>query len=94
MEVVDTLINGVLLILIGALISWQLSGRFKAFETRFQTFETRFEAFEARFQALEGRMDNVQRSVDGMRSDLTQVALAVGTRPQIGPAPEPDPAAG
>jgi hypothetical protein len=75
MDVLDTLINGVLLILIGALISWQLSGRFKAFETRFQ-------AFDARFQALEGRMDTLQRSVDGMRSDLTRVALAVGMRPE------------
>ncbi len=67
MEIVQTISNAVVLILVGALISWQLSGRFKAFESR--------------FQALEARLDNIQRSVDGLRSDLTQVALAVGLQP-------------
>ena len=67
MEFLGTVTNAVLLILVGGLISWQLSGRFKAFESR--------------FQALETRLDNLQRSVDGLRSDLTQVALAVGMQP-------------
>jgi hypothetical protein len=31
---------------------------------------------------LDGRIDTLQSSVDAMRSDLTQVALAVGTRPR------------
>ncbi|MGH2691387.1 MAG: hypothetical protein ACRDHM_02680 [Actinomycetota bacterium] len=37
-----------------------------------------------RFKALEARMDTLQRSVDGVRSDLTQVALAVGTKRESG----------
>ena len=31
---------------------------------------------------LVGRIDTLQSSVDAMRSDLTQVAFAVGTRPR------------
>lgn len=37
-----------------------------------------------RFRALESRIDTLQRSVDGVRSDLTQVALAVGTERESG----------
>ena len=74
MEVLGTVTNAVLLILVGGLISWQLSGRFKIVEDRFK-------AVDDRFQALEARLDNLQRSVDGLRSDLTQVALAVGMQP-------------
>ena len=73
MEVLSTVTNAVLLILVGGLLSWQMNGRFKA---------------------VQGQIDTLQRSVDGLRSDLTQVALAVGTRPRIGPAPEPGSPAG
>jgi hypothetical protein len=37
---------------------------------------------KARFDALERRMDRFEASLDSMRSDLTQVALAVGARPR------------
>lgn len=33
-------------------------------------------------QRLDGRIDSLERTVDGMRSDLTQVALAVGVKPR------------
>jgi hypothetical protein len=33
-------------------------------------------------ERLEHRIDGLQASVDAMRSDLTQVALAVGVRPR------------
>jgi hypothetical protein len=36
---------------------------------------------KGRFDALERRMEQFQGSLDSMRSDLTQVALAVGARP-------------
>jgi hypothetical protein len=69
MDILGTVTNAVLLILVGGLLSWQGSGRFKS---------------------LEARMDRLEHAVDGIRSDLTQVALAVGTRPRIGPPPEPN----
>ena len=61
----------------------RLDGRFETLETRldsrFDTFETRF---DHRVDTLEGRFDGLQASIDAMRSDLTQVALAVGVRPR------------
>ena len=53
-------------------------------------FDGRFDSFEARFDGridtlqshLEGRIDTLQSSMDATRSDLTQVALAVGARPR------------
>jgi hypothetical protein len=72
MELNETAANAALLLLIGGLLSWQMSGRFKA--------------LEGRLRSLEGRMDLLQSSVDGIRSDLTQVALVVGTRPETGSA--------
>ena len=61
----------------------RLDGRFEALESR---LDGRFEGLESRLDhradTLEGRFDGLQASVDAMRSDLTQVALAVGTRPR------------
>lgn len=70
MDILGTVTNAVLLILVGGLLSWQLGGRFKAVDDR--------------FKALETRLDSLQRSVDGIRSDLTQVALAVGMKRESG----------
>jgi predicted nuclease with TOPRIM domain len=41
--------------------------------------ESRFDGLESRFDR---RFDALQSSMDAMRSDLTQVALAVGVRPR------------
>jgi hypothetical protein len=38
--------------------------------------------FQHRIDSLERRMDTSQASIDVMRSDLTQVALAVRVRPR------------
>jgi hypothetical protein len=37
---------------------------------------------KGRFDRLEQRMERLEERFDRMRSDLTQVALAVGVRPQ------------
>ncbi len=62
--------------------------RFEGIERRFEGIERRFEAMEHRMERLEERLehriDALQASVDAMRSDLTQVALAVGVRPRAG----------
>jgi len=65
--------------------------RFEAIDRRFEAVDRRFDAIDHRFEAqdqrfdrlehrLEQRLDVFQASVDAMRSDLTQVALAVGVR--------------
>ena len=49
----------------------------------FVEFRTEIKAdLRATEQRLDGRIDGLQRTVDGMRSDLTQVALAVGVKPR------------
>jgi len=61
----------------------RLDGRIDALESR---SDNRIGALETRLDhradTLEGRFDGLQASIDAMRSDLTQVALAVGVRPR------------
>jgi hypothetical protein len=83
-------INAGVVAVVGFLVAWFGRGRFDAigrrldamehrFDGRFDGVDRRFEGIEERFEA---RMDGLQASMDAMRSDLTQVALAVGTRPR------------
>jgi hypothetical protein len=46
------------------------------------TIDARFVSVDARFDAVDRRLERVEASIDGLRSDLTQVALAVGARPR------------
>jgi hypothetical protein len=54
----------------------RLDGRIDSLQTR---LEGRIDSLQAR---MDGRIDVLQSSMDAMRSDLTQVALAVGVRPR------------
>jgi len=60
--------------------------RFEAVDHRFDEVNHRFDEVHERIARLEDRfdtrMDSFQASVDGRRSDLTAVALAVGARPR------------
>jgi hypothetical protein len=44
--------------------------------------DARFDGHDARFDGIDTRLASLERSVDGMRSDLTRVALAVGPGPE------------
>lgn len=57
-------------------VGTQLDGRIGSLEAR---LDGRIDSLEAR---LDGRIDTLQSSTNAMRSDLTQVALAVGVRPR------------
>ena len=71
-----------------------IDGRFDRLETRLdgriEGLESRLDGridelgtrLDRRIDSLERRMDGFQTSVDAMRSDITQVALAVGVRPR------------
>jgi len=74
-ELIGTAVNAMLLLLIGALLSWQISGRFRAFESRMDRLDDRMDR-------IESRMDGLQALLDCLRSDVTQVALAVGAKPR------------
>jgi len=68
MDLVASVINAAVVALVGLILAWLGKGR--------------FEAQDRRMDRLEQRMDAFQASLDAMRSDLTQVALAVGVRPR------------
>jgi hypothetical protein len=90
MDLVGTSINAVFVAGAGLVLWWLFRGRFDASDHRIDRLEERLvgteERLDGRFDRLEtrldGRLDGLQASMDAMRSDLTQVALAVGVRPR------------
>ncbi|HET7236611.1 MAG TPA: hypothetical protein VFK59_09285 [Actinomycetota bacterium] len=79
MDVTAVAINAAVIGAVGLILGWLGKGRFEAADRRFDRLEDRL---EHRMDTLERRMDTFQASMDVMRSDLTQVALAVGVRPR------------
>jgi hypothetical protein len=76
---VGTLVNAVVVATVGLILGWLGKGQFEAVDRRLDRMEGRL---DQRIDHLEQRMDGFQASLDSMRSDLTQVALAVGVRPR------------
>jgi hypothetical protein len=93
MDVLGTVVNAAVVAAVGLILAWLAKGQFEMFARRFEAVARQFEAVTRRFDALDNRIDRLeerldhridtlQASVDAMRSDLTQVALAVGVRPR------------
>ena len=84
---VDGLSSGRLILGLGA--GWN-DAEHQAFGISLPPLKERFDRLEERVERridgleerIDRRMDGLQASVDAMRSDLTQVALAVGVRPR------------
>jgi hypothetical protein len=70
MDLLAVSINAIVVAVVGGIVAWLGRGRF-------ETIDRRFDRLEAR---LDGRIDSLEARLDAMRSDLTQVALAVGVR--------------
>ena len=94
MDLIGTLINSAVVTVVGIVLWVSISGRFTAQDERMDRLE---ESLTARIDRLEGRIDRLEESVNGridrleesvsgridaLRSDLTQVALAVGAKPR------------
>jgi hypothetical protein len=79
MDLLVASINVVVVALVGAVVAWLARGRFEAIDRRFEVLDRKIDRLETR---LDGRIETLQSSMDAMRSDLTQVALAVGVRPR------------
>jgi hypothetical protein len=77
-ELVGTVINATVVALVGAILAWLAKGRFDAVDQRFDRLEHRVDRLGER---LDGRMDRLGAALDSLRSDITQIALAVGVRP-------------
>jgi flagellar capping protein FliD len=97
MELLVVSINAVVVAAVGGILAWLGKGRFEAIDRRFEALDHRIDRLEtrldgridsldarvaARIDGLDRRFETLQASVDAMRSDLTQVALAVGVRPR------------
>jgi hypothetical protein len=86
MNVIGTVANAAVVAAVGFLIMWQLRGRFDAADKRFDGIDRRFESIDRRFESIDRRFDaletRVDQRIDGLRSDITQIALAVGARPR------------
>lgn len=76
MELTGTVVNAVVVGVVGLILGWMGNGRFKALERRIDRLEERL---DAGIDGLEERLDG---RVDSLRSDLTQIALAVGATPR------------
>ena len=79
MDVAGVAINAAVVAAVGLILGWLGKGRFEAVDRRIDRLEERV---DHRIDSLERRMDAFQTSIDAMRSDITQVALAVGVRPR------------
>jgi hypothetical protein len=90
MDLLVASINAVVVAVVGGAGAWLGRGRFDALDRKIDRLESRFvgqiDTLEGRLvgqiDTLDGRLDTLQSSMDAMRSDLTQVALAVGVRPR------------
>jgi hypothetical protein len=76
MDLVGTVVNAVVVGVVGLILGWMGNSRFKALERRIDRLEERL---DARIDGLEERIDG---RIDSLRSDLTQIALAVGAGPR------------
>lgn len=90
MDLLAVSINAIVVAVVGGIVTWLGKGRFEAIDRRFDRLESRLDgrihslvaSFGDRFVSLEarldGRIDRLDSRLDALRSDLTQVALAVG----------------
>jgi flagellar capping protein FliD len=95
MELLTPLVVGVVVVLLTGIQVWLNKGRFDKQDDRTDRLEERVDRLEermyARFDGVDRRFDSLEERVDrrfeqltselaAMRSDLTQIALALGVR--------------
>jgi len=81
MDISVTLLNAIPLLIVTAVGGWLLNGRMSRLERKVDALATRdeFNGLVHRVDRLENRVDS---QFDSLRSDITQIALAVGARPR------------
>lgn len=83
MDLLGSLINAAVVTVVGILLWASMTARFRDLDARMDRLEERTDRLG---ESLSGRIDGLERSVssriDALRSDLTQVALAVGAKPR------------
>jgi hypothetical protein len=90
MEILNAVLTATVIPVGGWLVVQATKGRVDdlgaQMDRRFDDVVKRFDAVDRRFDSVDRRFERVEASIDGLRSDLTQVALAVGVRPRAGNA--------
>ncbi len=76
MDAIATLINAGVVAAVGLTLAWLGKGRFDALDQRIDRLEERLD------RRMDSMQSSMQGSIDSLRSDLTQVALAVGVKPR------------
>lgn len=86
MDIVVPAVNAVVVAVAAFLVSWVGKERIDSLERRidqrFDAIDKRFEQVDRRFEQLDRRFEQVATEIAVIRSDLTNVALAVGARPR------------
>ena len=79
MDLIPSIVNAVVVAAVGLVLGWLAKGRFDALERRLDRHEAQN---EARFDGTDRRFEAMQSSIDALRSDVTQLAIALGTQPR------------
>jgi len=78
-EIVNTAISAAVVAAVGLILGWLAKGRFDTVQKQIEALDARVDGLHVSLDAMRNQF---QGSLDSMRSDLTQVALAVGARPR------------
>lgn len=89
MDLLIPLLGGALLVAFTGVMTWINKTQFDALRSEmhrgFDQVSGGFEEVKRRFEQVDRRFDQIAAEITSLRSDLTQVALAVGARrPQTG----------
>ena len=94
MELFPNLVNGALIVLVGVLLNYVMRDRFrnqeKTLAAQLSAMQAQMMAMQVQLQAqidalrlsMDARFESVDRQFASVRSDLTQIALAVGAQPR------------
>ena len=72
MDLIASVVNAAVVAAVGLVLWLLIKGRLESLDDRFQRLEDRVGSLES----------SVNARIDALRSDLTQVALAVGAKPR------------
>jgi hypothetical protein len=80
MDVLDTVVNAMVVTLVGLVLAWLGKGQFDAFARRFEAVNERFDAVDQRFDAVDQRFDAVDQRFDRLEERLGHASMGFRRR--------------